>query len=120
MVNSNTPLNGTTNVPVDVTISVTFSEDMEASTIDTNSFTLSNGATGTVGYDPNTNTATLTPTDNLNEGTTYTATVTTGVENLARNTIQAEYAWSFTTNSETESDGNSGGSGGCFVNTMLE
>ena len=81
---------------------------------------LNNGATGTVSYDSNTMTASFTPDADLYYDTTYTATITTGVEDLAWNTIQAEYAWPFTTNSATESDGDSGGSGGCFINTMLE
>jgi hypothetical protein len=95
--NSNTPLNDATDVPVDATISVTFSEDMDASTIDTNSFTLDNGVTGTISYDSNSTAATFTPSADLNYNTTYTVTITTGVEDLSGNPLQADYTFSFTT-----------------------
>ena len=94
---STTPIGGAINVPIDTFISAIFSEDMDALTIDTNTFSVDNGVTGTISYDIGTKTATFTPTANLTYNTTYTVTVTTGVKDLALNPLQAEYTWTFTT-----------------------
>jgi Tol biopolymer transport system component len=107
------PVDNATNASVDAGITATFSEPMQASTINTTTFTIDNGATGTVSYDANSTTATFTPTSNLNYDTTYTATITTGAEDLAGNGLLANYTWSFTTRSEENSSGNSG----CFIDT---
>lgn len=107
------PVDSATNAAVGADITATFSEAMQASTINTNTFTMDNGVTGTVSYDANSTTATFTPTSNLNYDTTYTATITTGAEDLAGNGLQANHSWSFT----TQSEGNSGGHIGCFIAT---
>ena len=96
-VTSTSPLDAAIDVAVDATISVTFSEDMDDLTIDTNTFGLDNGVTGSVSYDINSKTATFTPSTDLYYETTYTATITTGAEDLAGNPIQSDYDWSFTT-----------------------
>jgi hypothetical protein len=96
-VTSTSPLDSATGVAVDATISATFSEDMDASTIDASSFTLNNGATGTISYNAVSRTATCTPIADLNAGTNYTATITTGAEDSAGNPLQANFTWSFTT-----------------------
>jgi len=91
------PANGETNVNVDATISATFSEPMDDTTITTSTFTVS-GVAGTVTYgDDNTNTAFFHPATNLSTSTTYTATVTTGVKDLAGNSMVFNKTWSFTT-----------------------
>src|SRR3990172_2208438 len=41
--------------------------------------------------------ATFTPSSNLSSYTTYTATITTGVMDLAGNAMASDYTWSFTT-----------------------
>jgi Tol biopolymer transport system component len=110
------PVDSATNAAVGAGITATFSEPMQASTINTNTFTIDNGVTGTVSYDANSTTATFTPTSNLNYDTTYTATITTGAEDLAGNDLQANYTWSFT----TQSEGNSGGNSGCFIATAAD
>ena len=43
------PLNGATNVPLDQLISVTFNEEMNATTINQSSFTLKNGTSDIAG-----------------------------------------------------------------------
>ncbi|HHT9111067.1 MAG TPA: Ig-like domain-containing protein, partial [Candidatus Brocadiaceae bacterium] len=91
------PTDGTADVPINSTITATFSEVMDATTIDTNTFTLSGGVTGTISYDSTTNTATLTPSSSLSYSTSYTATITTGVKDLAGNAMTADYSWGFTT-----------------------
>jgi hypothetical protein len=81
---------------------------MEASTIHAATFTLKRaGATAflgaTVTYDPATRRATLNPNNNLQSGRTYIATVTTGAEDLAGNSLDQnpttsgnqEKAWTF-------------------------
>lgn len=52
-------------------------------------------------------TATFTPLADLDYDTAYTATITTGVKDLAGNAIEADYVWSFTTEPETPTDGES-------------
>ena len=116
-VDSTSPADSASGVAVGASITATFSEPMNGSTIDTNTFTLDNGVTGTVIYDANSTTATFTPSSNLNYHTTYTATITTGVQDLAGNPMQADYIWSFTAQSEQK---NSGGSGPCFIATASD
>jgi hypothetical protein len=96
-VSSTSPDNTATNVSIGTTISVTFSEEMDASTVNDTTFTGADGGpvTGTVSYSGTT--ATFTLTDPLEPSTTYTATVSTGVTDKAGNALAQEYTWSFTT-----------------------
>ncbi len=98
---------GATDVAVDSSISVTFSEDMDTSTINTSTFTLSYNPniSGEVTYDPNTKTATFTPSVNLVNNTTYMATITTGVKDTAGNSLTEDYTWSFTTAAPANGNG---------------
>ncbi len=110
-VSSTNPANGVTNVAVNSNIQATFSEAMSASSITSSTFTLNNGATGSVSYSGNT--ATLNPTNDLAASTTYTATITTGVEDSAGNNLASNYVWSFTTAADSGS-----GPNGNFVLTF--
>jgi len=94
-VSSVSPLDGDIDVAVSTTVSVTFSEAMDADTITTSSFTL-DSVSGSVSYDSGTYTATFTPSADLDEDTTYTATLSTAITDVAGNPL-AEYSWSFTT-----------------------
>ena len=107
------PVDNATNASVDAGITATFSEPMQASTINTTAFTMDNGVTGTVSYGGNSSTATFTPSSNLDKDTTYTATITTGAEDRAGNSLQTNHSWSFT----TQSEGNSSGDARCFIGT---
>src|SRR5262249_30222259 len=92
------PGNADTGVPINVTITATFSEAMNASTISTSTFTLAQGTTpvaGTVGYADGI--ATFTPASNFAPLTTYTATLSTGATDLAGNALATDVSWSFTT-----------------------
>jgi alkaline phosphatase len=111
------PANGILDVPVNYVITATFSETMDESTINKNTFIVDNGVNGTVVYDTNSTTAKFTPTTDLDYDTTYTATITTDAEDLAGNALQADYLWSFTTQSDTDGSGSGGGGGGCFIDT---
>jgi Tol biopolymer transport system component len=113
-VDSTNPAHNANGVAVGDSITAIFSEPMNGSTINTNAFTLSNGVTGTVTYDANSVTATFTPSSNLNYNTTYTATITTEAEDLSGNQMQADYTWSFTTQSKNH---NSSASVSCFIAT---
>src|SRR3989454_725298 len=71
---------------------------MDASTINTSTFTLKQGTTpvaGTVSYSGVT--ATFTPAATLSPLTTYTATISTGTKELAGNALSTDMSWSFTT-----------------------
>jgi alpha-tubulin suppressor-like RCC1 family protein len=92
------PSNGAANVTINANATVTFSEAMDAASITTATFILSDGISpvlGTVTY--NTTTATFTPLSSLAFNTTYTALVTTGVKDAAGNPMASNYSWSFRT-----------------------
>jgi WD40 repeat protein len=99
-----TPSNNATGVSTSLSVTATFSEAMDATTINTNTFELQGpNATlvaATVSYNAATRTATLTPSSPLATNTTYTTTVKgggTGVKDLAGNALAQNYTWSFTT-----------------------
>jgi len=105
-VSSTVPLNSATDVAINTKISATFSEAMDPLTITATTFTLKQGSTpvsGTVTYSGVK--ATFTPDDDLAYSTTYTATVTTGAEDLAGNGLAVNKVWSFTTGAATGSQG---------------
>jgi hypothetical protein len=95
---STDPINEATAVPITKIITATFSEAMNPLTVNSITFILKQGTTvipGTVTYTGNT--ASFTPTVDLVSNTVYTATVTTGAQDLAGNAMAADYVWSFTT-----------------------
>lgn len=97
-VNLTAPLNAATGVALNANITATFSEAMSPATITTSTFTLMQGTTpvpGAVTYSGVT--AVFNPTSNLAASTVYTATVTTGVKDLAGNALAVAKTWSFTT-----------------------
>ena len=96
-VSSTSPATSATGVAVNAAITATFSETMTSSTVTTATFTVDKGVTGTVAYSGTT--ATFTPSSNLAYSTVYTVTITTGVKDAAGNTMNSDYAWSFTTTS---------------------
>jgi methionine-rich copper-binding protein CopC len=98
---STSPVNGTT-VPAPATITVTFSEDMDNTTINGTTFTVkktsdSSPVAGVVSYNTSTKTAIFTPSSALAAGTGYTVTVTTGAKDLAGNGLTGNFTFSFTT-----------------------
>jgi hypothetical protein len=98
---STVPVNGATAVPTNQAVTATFSEAMSPATIDALTFTLTGpGATavpGVVTYVASGSIATFTPDANLAPSTLYTATITTGAENLAGAGLASNYVWTFTT-----------------------
>jgi len=103
-VSSVSPANNATGTAVNAAVAATFSETMDASTINSTTFTLNQGSTpvsGNVTYSGTT--ATFTPSISLSYSTTYTATITTGANDVAGNAIASNYSWSYTSEVATAS-----------------
>jgi len=103
---STTPTDRATGVSPAGAIVVVFSEAMNPATITTTTFFVKpkqgggNAVAATVTYDPATNKATLQPTSALATQTAYNATLsggTSGVKDLAGNSFNNNYTWTFTT-----------------------
>ncbi len=81
------PPNGAAGICPASIVVATFSEAMNPSTIDTTTFTLTGPGTtpviGLVTYDAGSYSATFTPSSNLALNTLYTATITTGAQDLS-------------------------------------
>jgi ketosteroid isomerase-like protein len=96
---STIPANLATLVPVNTTVSATFSAAMDPTTITGTTFTLTGpGVTpvaGTVTYAGTT--ATFTPTTVLANSTLFTATITTGAKDATGAPLAVNYVWTFTT-----------------------
>ena len=93
-VTSTDPVDGATNVPLTKWARVTFSEPMLSSSITTSTFTLKVSGSSTnipgvvwLNTEANSMNAYFAPSSNLSPGTTYVATVTTGVKDLAGNAM---------------------------------
>jgi hypothetical protein len=95
---STIPVNGATGVSVDTTVSATFDEAMNPTTINAATFTLTGpGAVpvvGTVTFAGTT--ATFTPTTALATSTLFTATITTGAQDPTGAALAANFVWTFT------------------------
>jgi hypothetical protein len=100
-VGSVSPADTATGVATNTNSEVTFSEDMDPSSITDQIFTLSKpGSTSVaahVSYDSATKKATLNPDSDLEANTIYKGTITTSVKDKAGNAITQEKNWSFTT-----------------------
>lgn len=97
-VSSTIPANLEAAVPVNVSITATFSEGMDPATVTTASFVLKQGETPVpcnVTYIDTI--ATLNPTSNLTSNTRYTASINKEVHDLADNALTENKTWSFTT-----------------------
>ena len=99
-VSSTVPAGAATAVAVNAGVTVTFSEVMAPASISTATVTLLQGTTAVPAAVTSAGAvATLTPTSPLAASTVYTATVSTGVTDLAGNAMVAPFTWSFTTGS---------------------
>ena len=116
---STNPVNNAGNVALNQTINATFSEAMDPTTIITANFSLTGpGASpvaGTVAYDVNSNIGSFLPSSNLAPSTAYTATVTTGVTDLAGNALVVNKVWTFTTGTQLNQTQVNFGSAGNFA-----
>jgi hypothetical protein len=94
------PINLATGVALNKKITATFSELMNPLTINNTSFLLKFGATAVTGLVTYTGTvATFSSSVNLQPNTLYTATITTGAQDLTGTGLAANFVWSFTTGS---------------------
>jgi len=94
------PLNNAVDVAIDTPITVTFSESVNPATVTLSTFVVTAGSGGITVPGAVTctgATATFTPTSPLTYSTTYTATITTGVRDLAGNPFESNASWAFTT-----------------------
>jgi C1A family cysteine protease/methionine-rich copper-binding protein CopC len=127
---STSPADGAMGVSVGQTITVTFSESMNSASVLTYSnysySTPSGGtttlspATGSLTYNSQSKQLSYIPSTALISGTTYTVTISTGVQDDEGVHMTSSHTWIFTTASSSSvssgSDGGGGG-GGCFIAT---
>lgn len=78
-------------------ISVVFSRPLDPASITNASFYLDKGPAATVQYSAGATSATLIPRSVFAHGATYTAVVTTAVQDTAGNRLARSYSWSFMT-----------------------
>lgn len=101
---SSIPANNATAVATTRKISATFNEDINSLSLTSATFIVTGpGSTpvaGSVTYFDRT--AVFTPNSPLASNTTYTATLTTGVTDLADNTLQTDASWTFTTSASAD------------------
>ena len=93
------PVNLATGVILYKVVKATFSLQMDPLSFTSTTFTLKQGSAtiaGTVSYSGTT--ASFTPTNNLLPGTSYTATITTGVKSVLGFALASDFIWNFTTN----------------------
>jgi Ice-binding-like/Bacterial Ig-like domain len=95
-------------VPLNQAVSATFSEPMDPGTIIGANFTLTyvvssvtTYVSGIVAYAPTNNALVFTPSANLLPTTTYTATISTGVQDVALQPMASSYTWIFETGTTT-------------------
>ena len=97
-ITSTLPADTATGVALNANINANFSEAMDAATINSTMFTLKQGTTNIQGAVTFVGTsAAFNPDADLAASTVYTATITTGVMDLAGNALAALKTWSFTT-----------------------
>jgi len=90
------PGNGTTYLSPATAFTATFSEAIDPTTLTLANFSVA-GITGSISYEATTRTASFTPSAPLANNTTYTATIGTGVRDLAGNPLTESSVWSVTT-----------------------
>jgi Ice-binding-like/Bacterial Ig-like domain len=104
LVSVTSPVSAATNVGRNNTVTVTFSEAMNPTTISASTFTLKKGTSavaGTVTYTGMV--ASFNPTNTLDAAAVYTAAITTGAKDLAGNALATNITWNFTTGGSTSS-----------------
>jgi hypothetical protein len=105
-VETTTPAQGATNVAMGATVQATFDEDLDPATVTTSTFRVArpdgSSVPATVAYDAAAERATLTLSEALTFGTTYTATLAGGtsgpsIRDLAGNPLASSETWTFST-----------------------
>ena len=100
-VTATSPAANATGVATNSAVTATVSESLTVGTVTSSSAYLrdaqNNTVVATVAYNDAQKQITITPTSDLEQGTTYTATLTTAIKDQAGNSLAANYTWSFTT-----------------------
>lgn len=95
------PGNNADNIALNSLVNATFSTEMDASTINTTTFTLTGPEAvvvdGEVTYSSNNLTATFTPSDNLEPSTLYSARISSDAQSDAGSALADNHSWVFTT-----------------------
>jgi len=94
---STTPTNNATGVAINGAVTAVFSEALDCTTVTASSFTLNGGAPVAGGVNCTGTTVTFTPSSDLANDTSHTATLTTAITDVAGNPLASNYVWSFTT-----------------------
>jgi hypothetical protein len=92
------PKNLSVDVPLNASLTATFSRPMLRNTINATSFSI-DGVSGAVTFDDSTSIATFTPNSPFAPNTTYTARVQTTVQDTYGNHLQEARVWTFLTGS---------------------
>jgi hypothetical protein len=105
MVTAISPADESAGVSTTPTVTATFSEALDPTTVTSSTFSLRNASNvvvaSTVSYSASSLTATLIPNAALANGAVYTATLTTGIKDKLGNALAAGGSWSFTTAAAT-------------------
>ncbi len=100
-----TPADGSSGVALNAAINATFSKPIDPSTLNPLTFFVTGSSPtpldGKITYDVANQIVSFTPSSPLVTGTTYTATITTGVTDLAGNPLAADFQWTFTAGSSS-------------------
>lgn len=100
-VTATSPANGSGGVATNVPVSATFSEPMDATTINSGAFQLvdaaNNVVAGAVSYVPATQSLVCQPSSFLSNHSTYNATVRGTVKDAFGNALGSDFTWTFTT-----------------------
>ena len=97
-VTSTNPTSGSTGAAINSNVLATFDEAIDPLTVTTSTFTLAQGVTPVAGAVSTAGTnVRFNPSASLLPGTIYTATLTTGVEDLQGNAMLLPHTWTFTT-----------------------
>lgn len=104
-VRSTIPVDAAPGVALNATITASFSEIVDPSTVSSATFLVTGpgltAVAGTVAYAAASNAATFIATSTLAPGATFTASLTTDIKDLAGNALAGNFVWSFTTQSST-------------------
>jgi N-acetylneuraminic acid mutarotase len=96
---STSPPTDSTCAGPDTRLTATFSESINSTTVNTGTFTVTQGGNtvfGTISA-PSSTSFTFAPNSGLGYSTAYTATLTTQIRDLAGNSLSANHVWNFTT-----------------------
>ena len=97
------PANGATNVPINIQPALVFSENIDTRTVNKLTFLLQAGSTNVTGQVSGLSMMGIfTPSTTLSSNTTYTVTISSGIQDLAGNSLGSNFVWSFTTGSSSD------------------